>query len=80
LHQDDIKERECRDFVSALNREAPTDDEYGVIAARDAVTRAYELDRYPAPHKGKGRTKAATAAQPGGVFLSHEGGSPSCRA
>ena len=78
MHQDDIKECECRTLVRELNREGLADDEYARIAARDAATRAYGLDRYPAPHKGKGRTKAATAAQPGGAFLSPDG-EPTCR-
>jgi len=78
LHQDDIKECECRTLVRELNRGGLADDEYARIAARDAATRAYGLDRYPAPHKGKGRTKAATAAQPGGAFLSPDG-EPTCR-
>ena len=78
MHQDDIKEREYRALVKELNRGGLADDEYARIAARDAATRAYGLDRYPAPHKGKGRTKAATAAQPGGAFLSPDG-EPTCR-
>jgi len=78
MNRDDINEREYRDFVRDINRAGPPDDEYARIAAQDALTAAYGLDRYPAPPKRKRRPNAATAAQTGGVFLSRGGESP-CR-
>lgn len=78
MYNDDIREREYRDLVRDINRAGPPDDEYARIAAQDALTAAYGLDRYPSPPERKRRTNAATAAQTGGVFLSRGGDSP-CR-
>jgi len=67
MDKDDILEREYRDFVRAVNRERSAFDEYGPLAARDALTEAYSLNRYTAPKKGKPCEQAATAAQQGGT-------------
>lgn len=69
MNRDDIREREYCDLVRDLNRAGPPDDEYARIAAQDALTAAYGLDRYLTPPERKRRTNAATAAQTGGVFI-----------
>jgi len=79
MDKEDVLEREYRDFVRAANRERPAFDEYGSLAARDALTEAYGLNRYPASKEGKTREQAATAAQTGGIFVAGDGGELSCR-
>jgi len=74
MNRDDIREREYRDFIEVLNHGPQFDDEYDRIAAQDALTEAYGLDCYTAPHKRNRRPNAATAAQTGGIFYSVEVG------
>lgn len=78
MNRDDMLEREYRDFVEAANRELLPDDEYGRIAACDALTAVYGLDRGPNPKTEKQRGQAATAAQCGGFFHACGGDAP-CR-
>lgn len=59
LMDDHISVREYREFVRAANCELLPDDEYGRIAARDALTE----DRYPTPKTKKQREQAAASPQ-----------------
>jgi len=79
MDKEDVLEREYRDFVRAVNHERKVFDEYGPLAARDALTEVYGLNRYPAPKKGKAREQAAAAVQMGGIFIAGDGGELSCR-
>jgi hypothetical protein len=79
MERDDKRERKYRIFVKKLNREPLSDGESATLAAQDALTEAFGLNRYPAPARGRPRTNAATAAQTGGVSISGEG-DPSCPA
>lgn len=74
MNRDDLLEQEYRDFVNAANREPLPDDEYGRIAAKDALTEAYGLDGYPNPKAREKREQAATAAHCGGFFDACGGG------
>lgn len=79
MDKDDIREWEYREFVKAANRERPYPDEYGPLAAHDALMEAYGLDGYPTAKTEKKCGQTATAAQPGGIFVTCEGGEPPCR-
>lgn len=69
--------QQYQDFLKSVNRELP-DDEYAALAAYDALTAEYNLDRYPTPSAWERLERASTTAQTGGVFLSCGGDSP-CR-
>lgn len=76
MNRDDMLEQKYQNFVSAANREPLADDEYGRIAARDALTEAYGLNRHPNSKIENRREHAATAAQTGGIFNALGGDSP----
>ena len=72
--------QEYRAFVRGMSREPPPDDEYGRIAACDALTEAYGLERYPTPRIPKRRPRADRCVERGGgVFSFRGGGEPPCR-
>lgn len=66
-------------FIKEISRAWPVDDEYEVLAAYDAPTAEYNLDRYPTPTEWKRLQQAATTAQTGGIFASSERSELPCR-
>lgn len=80
MYNDDVMERQCRDFIRETNREPLLEDEYGRTSAYDALTEAYDLERYPTPRIPKRRPRADRAAgREDGVFSFHGGDMPSCQ-
>ena len=76
---DDAKMRECREFIRKTNRAPMPDDEYGRISVCDALTGAYDLERYPTPRIPKRRPRADRCVVRGGGVFSFRGDVPLCR-
>lgn len=76
---DDAKMKKYREFIRKTNREPISDDEYGRISACDALTGAYDLERYPTPRIPKRRPRADRRVERGGGVFSFRGDEPLCR-
>ena len=54
---------EYKAYVKSVNLESPPDDEYGLIAAADALAETFGLDMHPVPARKRGRPKAGQGFQ-----------------